>query len=151
MDEEIIEQQPTYKKYLTFAVGDDDYGLEIDCVTEIIKMQNITDMPELPDYMKGIINLRGKIIPVMDVRVRFKKEERAYDERTCIIVVEIDGTGIGLIVDTVRETLDIEDEDIAVPAEGKRGSDNKYIKGVGKTEPGIKLLIDLERVVADQC
>jgi purine-binding chemotaxis protein CheW len=134
--------------YLTFVVDQDDYALEIDYVTEIIQMQAITDMPELPPYIKGVINLRSKIVPVMDIRTRFGKEERIPDDRTCIVVVDVDGADIGMIIDTVRETMHIEEENIAPPSQARRGMDNKYIKGVCKTELGTKLLIDLERVVA---
>jgi purine-binding chemotaxis protein CheW len=149
MDEQLNNMDSaTRGMYLTFVVDQDDYALEIDYVTEIIQMQAITDMPELPPYIKGVINLRSKIVPVMDIRTRFGKEERIPDDRTCIVVVDVEGTDIGMIIDTVRETMHIEDEDIAPPSLARRGMDNKYIKGVCKTELGTKLLIDLERVVA---
>ena len=84
-----MEEDTQKDKYLTFSIGNEDYGIEIKYVTEIIGIQVITEIPELPNYVKGIINLRGKIIPVMDVRLRFKKEPLAYNDRTCVIVVDI--------------------------------------------------------------
>lgn len=149
MDEMEIQGGSTQALYLTFAVGDEDYGLDIAVVTEIISVQTITEVPELPAYIKGIINLRGRIIPVMDVRIRFNKEQQEYDDRTCIIVVDVQGTSIGLIVDTVRGVMDILDEEITDPSSHRSGYENRYISGIGKTQQGVKLLLNLERLVAD--
>jgi len=127
--------------YLTFSIENDIFGISIDYVKEIIGIQPITVIPDFPTYMKGIINLRGKIVPVMDVRLRFNKAERAYDARTCIIVVDIHDTSIGLIVDRVDEVLSIPEADIAAPPEiNKR--ELGYIKGFGKVGNDIKLLLD---------
>jgi purine-binding chemotaxis protein CheW len=146
----VSEADDTQNMYLTFAVGE-DYGVGISYVTEIINVQAITEVPELPTYIKGIINLRGKIIPVMDVRVRFNKEPKAYNERTCIIVVDIGDTGIGLIVDMVREVLHIDEEEIVPPAEaGKEYGGNRYISGIARTGGQTKLLLDIERLVSDE-
>ncbi len=135
--------------YLTFAVGSEDYGVGITYVTEIINVQAITEVPELPPYIKGIINLRGKIIPVMDVRIRFNKEPQDYNDRTCIIVVDIGDSGIGLIVDRVREVMHISDDAIVPPSAIKEGEGNRYISGIAKAGDTIKLLLDIERLVAD--
>ena len=146
-----MDRDGTYGMYLTFAVGDEDYGVGISYVTEIINVQAITEVPELPPYIKGIINLRGKIIPVMDVRVRFNKEPREYNDRTCIVVVDIGDTSIGLIVDMVREVLNIDEADIVPPADGARTvADNRYISGIAKTGEQFKLLLDIERLVSDE-
>ena len=102
-------------QYLTFSVENESYGLEIIYVTEIIGIQRITEVPELPEYVKGIINLRGKIIPVMDIRLRFEKPFREYDEKTCIVVVEIEDISVGIIVDAVSEVITVRDEDIVPP------------------------------------
>ncbi len=142
------EQEGIKGMYLTFLVGDEDYGLEIAFVTEIINVQAITQVPELPAYIKGIINLRGKIIPVLDVRIRFNKPPQEYNDRTCIIVVDVGGTVIGLIVDMVREVMSIDEEDIVPPA--AQGARNRYVSGIGKTPSGIKLLLDVERLVSDE-
>ena len=137
--------------YLTFAVDNEDYGVDIAYVTEIINMQAVTEVPELPPHIKGIINLRGKIIPVMDVRVRFNKTAGNYNDRTCIIVVDIGDTGIGLIVDMVRDVMHIDEGDIVPPAAGAPAAGgNRYISGIAKTGDRFKLLLDIERLVADE-
>ena len=136
--------------FLTFAVDDEDYGIGIAYVTEIINMQAITEVPELPPHIKGIINLRGKIIPVMDVRIRFNKSVRDYNDRTCIIVVDVGDTGIGLIVDMVRDVMHIDEEDVVPPAGGTQsGGGNRYIAGVAKSSEKFNLLLDIERLVSD--
>ncbi|SMC97882.1 chemotaxis protein CheW [Sporomusa malonica] len=135
-------------KFLTFSLGNEYYGLEISYVTEIIGIQPITEIPELPDYVKGIVNLRGKIVPVMDVRLRFKKPFREYNDRTCIIVIDIKDISIGLIVDSVSEVLTIPDNNI-VPPPDMKAAQNKYIKGIGKVESEIKLLLDCEKLLTD--
>ncbi|ACV61532.1 CheW protein [Desulfofarcimen acetoxidans DSM 771] len=137
-------------KYLTFSMGKEEYGIEIRYVTEIIGMQAITEVPELPDYIKGIINLRGKIIPVMDVRLRFKKEFKEYNDRTCIIVIDIKDISIGLIVDAVSEVMSIAEQDIVPPPDSKTGFHNRYVKGIGKIDNGVKLLLDCDKLLNDE-
>lgn len=145
--EEIQVEEDTQKgKFLTFTVGNEVYGLEIYHVREIIGIQPITEVPELPEYVKGIINLRGKIIPVMDVRLRFKKPFREYNDRTCVIVVEIQEVSVGLVVDSVSEVLQIAEENIVPPPEVK-AAQNRYIRGIGKTGNEVKLLLDCERLL----
>ena len=147
---EEMEQEDTQKgKYLTFSLGSEDYGLEIKYVTEIIGIQEITVVPELPDYLKGIINLRGNIIPVMDVRLRFKKPSIAYNDRTCVIVVDIKGISVGLIVDAVAEVISIQDEDVVQPPEVTRGDSNRYIKAIGKIGSEVKLILDCFKLLND--
>ncbi|MDF2947276.1 MAG: purine-binding chemotaxis protein CheW [Bacillales bacterium] len=146
----VDQEEDTQKgKFLTFILGNESYGLEIKFVTEIIGIQAITVVPELPDYIKGIINLRGKIIPVMDVRLRFKKPEIEYNDRTCVIVIEIRGVSIGMIVDSVSEVLVIPDTEIVQPPEMGKGS-NKYIKGIGKVDNEVKLLLDCVKLLNDE-
>ena len=137
-------------KYLTFSIEEENYGIEITYVTEIIGIQEITQVPELPDFLKGIINLRGKIIPVMDVRLRFKKEPVEYDDRTCIIVIDINGLSIGLIVDTVSEVSNISEENIVPPPDIKTGFKNRYIKGIGKVDNQVKLLLDCQKILTEE-
>lgn len=136
-------------KFLTFSVGREFYGLEIQYVTEIIGIQEITEVPELPIYVKGIINLRGKIIPVMDVRLRFKKEPQEYNDRTCIIVIDIRNISIGLIVDHVAEVVVITAENIVPPPEVRTGFHNRYVKGIGKVGSEVKLLLDCDKLLND--
>lgn len=133
-------------KYLTFVLDNESYGIGINNVTEIIGIQPITLVPELPNYIKGIINLRGKIIPVMDVRLRFKKEFREYNDRTCIIVIDINDLSIGLIVDSVSEVLIIQDENI-VPPPNLNKTSNKYISGIGKIDNEVKLILDCDKLI----
>jgi len=133
-------------KFLTFCMGNEFYGIEIKYVTEIIGLQPITAIPQMPEYIKGIINLRGKIIPVMDVRLRFRKPFREYNDRTCIVVIDIKEVSIGLIVDSVSEVISIPDEEIvAPPSMAKEG--NKYIKGIGKVGSDVKLLLDSDKLL----
>ncbi|MCX7842752.1 MAG: chemotaxis protein CheW [Clostridia bacterium] len=141
------EQEDTQKdKYLTFCIGSEAYAIEIRFVTEIIGIQPITEVPELPEYIRGIINLRGKIIPVMDVRLRFKKPFKDYNDRTCIIVVDIGAVSIGFIVDTVSEVLLIPEAEIVNPPEISKGG-NRYIKGIGKAGSEVKLILDCDRLI----
>ncbi|MCP8969208.1 chemotaxis protein CheW [Ectobacillus ponti] len=133
-------------KYLTFVVENEHYGLEIKHVTEIIGIQQITEIPEVPGYIRGIINLRGKIIPVMDVRLRFHKPFREYNDRTCIIVVDVKDLSVGLIVDSVSEVLTIERDNIVPPPELRQGT-NKYVMGIGKVGQDVKLLLDCDKLL----
>ena len=146
----IDEQEDTQKgKFLTFTIGSEAYGLEIKYVTEIIGIQEISEVPQLPEYIRGIINLRGKIIPVMDVRLRFKKPIREYNDRTCIIVVDIKEVSVGLIVDAVSEVMIIQEQDVVAPPQLNQGSNNRYIKGIGKVGSEVKLILDCNKLLND--
>lgn len=151
--QELVEnEEDTQKdKYLIFSIGKEYYGIDIEYVIEIIGIEPITEVPELPTYIKGVINLRGKIIPVMDVRVKFKKEEKEYDDRTCVIVVEIGSICIGLIIDTVVEVASIEESSISPPPRTScnRDTSNKYIKGIGEVQNGVRLLIDCQKLLEE--
>lgn len=144
-----VEEDTQEGRFLTFSLGKESYGIEIKYVTEIIGMQAITEIPELPEYVRGIINLRGKIIPVMDVRLRFKKEPREYNDRTCVIVIDIKDISIGLIVDSVSEVLTIPEQDIVEPPQINKGFNNRYIKKIGKVENEVKLLLDCEKLLTE--
>lgn len=151
LQEELMEEEDTQKgKYLTFNIGTEFYGIEVRYVTEIIGIQVITEVPELPEYIKGIINLRGKIIPVMDVRLRFKKPSKEYNDRTCVIVVDIQDISVGLIVDSVSEVITIPDQDIVEPPQMNKGFGNKYIKKIGKVGNDVKLLLDCEKLLSEE-
>lgn len=144
-----FEEDTQKSRYLTFSIGKETYGVEIKYVIEIIGIQTITEIPELPEYIKGIINLRGKIIPVMDVRLRFKKESIEYNDRTCVIIVDINDTSIGLIVDKVAEVIIIPDQDIVEPPQMNKGNKNRYIKNMGKVGDDVKLLLDCEKLLTE--
>lgn len=138
-------------KYLTFTLADEEYGIGILKVKEIIGMMPVTSVPQTPEFVKGVINLRGKVIPVMDLRLRFGMEATDYTERTCIIVVEIAGPAgavmIGIVVDSVSEVLNIKGEDIeSTPAFGTE-LDTEYILGMAKIEGGVKILLNIDRVL----
>jgi purine-binding chemotaxis protein CheW len=139
-------------KFLTFTLADEEYGIGILNIKEIIGMMPITSVPQTPDFVKGVINLRGKVIPVVDLRRRFGMKAIDYTERTCIIVVEIQGeTGmvmIGIVVDSVSEVLNIKREDIEeTPTFGTR-LNTDYILGMAKIEGGVKILLDIDRVLS---
>lgn len=136
-------------KFLTFTLGKENYGIEIQFVTEIIGIQAITEVPELPAYIKGIINLRGNIIPVMDVRLRFGKAAMEYNDRTCIIVIDIQSIFIGLIVDSVSEVITIPDQEIVPPPKMNK-IENRFIKGIGTSGNEVKLLLDCEKLLNEE-
>ena len=145
------EDEDTQKdKYLTFHLAGEDYGIEIIFVTEIIGIQKITEVPDMPEFIKGVINLRGKVIPVMDVRLRFHLEERAYDERTCIVVVDINNTPIGLVVDEVSEVADIPENQVEPPPNSGQGKSSRYLKGMGKIGDEIKILLNIEKLIMEE-
>lgn len=149
-DSQLEMEEDTQKdKYLTFIIGNECYGIEIRYVTEIVGLQAITEIPEQKDYIKGIINLRGKIIPVIDVRIRFKKEPKEYNDRTCVIVVDIKELSIGLIVDSVAEVLNIPEKDIVDPPQVNKETGNRYIKKIGKVQNNVKLLLDCEKLLSE--
>jgi purine-binding chemotaxis protein CheW len=139
-------------KYLTFVLAGEEYGIGILKVKEIIGIMAITTVPQTPAYMKGVINLRGKVIPVVDLRLKFGMEAMDYTERTCIIVVEIANSGqkvmIGILVDSVSEVLNIKGGDIEdTPNFGSRLSTD-YILGMAKTGGKVKILLDIDKVLS---
>ncbi len=141
-------------KYLTFALAGEEYGISILKVKEIIGMMGITAVPQTPDFVKGVVNLRGKVIPVVDLRLKFGMEPMAYTERTCIVVVEISGpTGpimMGIVVDTVSEVLNIKSNEIEdTPPFGIR-LETDYILGMAKINNAVKILLDINRVLTEE-
>jgi len=134
-------------KFLTFSLSGEDYGIEIRDVTEIICIQNITTLPDTPEYVKGVINLRGKVIPVIDVRIRFRLEEKAYGERTCIIVVHVNNQSVGLIVDEVSEVMDIPAANMDPAPKMQKGSASRYIRELGKVDDNVKIILDTQSLL----
>lgn len=140
-------------KYVTFRTEKEYFGLKIEYVNEIVVYQEITQVPETPDYIKGLINLRGKIIPVMDVRTRFKMEPKEYNDRTCIIVVKLQEMVIGLIVEQIAEVVEILPENILEPptlGKEEKAIQNRYVYGIGQVGDSVKLLIDPEKLLKDE-
>ena len=149
LDEELIED--TQKgMYMTFKSGREHFGIAINYVNEIIQMQPIAPIPEVEHFIRGLINLRGKIIPVIDVRLRFKQEPLEYNDRTCIIVIDVQSTVIGLIVEKIEEVVTIDDKDIEPPPKLVHvNALNKYVWGIGKTSDSVKLLLDPDKLIND--
>lgn len=137
-------------KYLTFALGDEEYGLPVLRVREIIKMLDITVVPQVPHHVKGVVNLRGKVIPVVDLRAKFGFQEVAYTDRTSIVVVEVVGRAskvmLGVIVDAVSEVLNIAAEELEPTPEFGAHVDTDYLMAVAKVKGRVKILLDLDRV-----
>jgi purine-binding chemotaxis protein CheW len=151
IDQAISVRSDKESKYLTFALAGEEYGLGILKVKEIIGMMAITTVPRTPPFVKGVINLRGKVIPVVDLRLRFGMEEIDYNNRTCIVVVEISNDSgtvmIGIIVDSVSEVLNIKGDDVEeAPTFGTKLKTD-YILGMAKIEGGVKILLDIDQVL----
>jgi len=150
--DELLEEDTRSGKFMTFWVGDELYGINISYVNQIIMMQSITAIPEAVDYVRGMINLRGRIITVIDVRVRFKMEPIEYTDKTCIIIINVLSKQIGLIVEKIAEVDDISDDEIVPPpALGRRSAQkNKYVYGLARTEHSVKLLLDPEKLIEEE-
>jgi len=137
-------------KFLTFILGTEVYGIEILKVREIIKLMDITTVPRTPDYMKGVINLRGKVIPIVNLRAKFSMPEVEHTQETCIIVVEVNQTSIGIIVDSVSEVSNIKSGEIEEAPHLGQDIDTNFILGLGKTKERIVILLDIELVLSSE-
>lgn len=153
LDTRLTTEDTIKDQYLTFAIEGEEYGVEISKVKEIVKMAPITWVPEMPNFIEGIYNLRGELIGILDVRKRFGMEPKEYDEDTCIIVII--GKGdlglLGLIVDAVRETAIIPEDKMAPPPNARLSYANQFIRNIGQasTDPNdVKLLLDLEKFLS---
>lgn len=137
--------------YMTFKSGSEYFGLKVRYVSEIIQFQAITAIPETEDFIKGLINLRGKVIPVIDVRMRFKQQPIEYNDRTCIIVLNVRSMLVGLIVEKIAEVVYIDERDILPPPKiGKNDrAQNQYVYGIGKVGDTVKLLLDPDKLLND--
>lgn len=147
---EELNEDALKERYLTFHLGKESFGLEIRHITEIIVLQEISKVPDLPEFILGVVNLRGKVIAVMDMRKRFHLEAKEYDDRTCIIVVNIKDTLIGLLVDTVNEVLNIPADQVDPPPRSHSGIKNNYIMGMGKVDNQVKILLDIEEILHEE-
>lgn len=143
---------PQKSKYMTFKSGNEYFGLGIQYVSEIIQVPSITAIPRTEEYIKGLINLRGKIIPVIDVRLRFKQEELEYDDRTCIIVIIFNNMTVGLIVEKIDEVIEIKEENILPPPKIGRPdkADHKFVYGIARVGNSVKLLLDPDKLLNDE-
>lgn len=140
-------------KYLTFTLGNEEYGIGILNIREIIGVMEITAVPHTPEYIKGVINLRGRVIPIMDLRLKFGLEPEKYNERTCIIVVEVQGKSgpvqVGMVVDSVSEVLAVAGEQIESPPSLGISTDTENILGMGKINEEVKILLDVDKVIGE--
>ena len=134
---------------LLFSIDNKIYGIEIEYVTEIIGVQQITVVPKVPSYIKGVINIRGKVIPVMSVRNRFGIEERDFDERTCIIVVNFNGVAVGIIVDRVKEVFNARPKQISNTPDFKNVNKNRFIRYIINANDVVKLLLDIKTLITE--
>ncbi|MCP4446229.1 MAG: purine-binding chemotaxis protein CheW [Myxococcales bacterium] len=147
VEDEVDDEDDAARKHLTFNLGNEIYALPISCVTEIVGRQDITYIPDVPHYVRGVINLRGRVIPVIDVRLRFGQMEREYDSRTCTIVVDVGGVCVGLIVDSVKEVLNIEDHQIEEPPGIAVGAGSGYMSGIGKLDGEVTIILEPSQVL----
>ena len=147
-----LEEDTQKGKFMTFRIGDECYGIAINYVNEIIGTQAITHVPEVEDYIKGLINIRGKIIPVIDVKVRFKQEPFEYMDRTCIIVIDVKSTTVGLVVEQIADVITVDEIDIIPPPSLNQNSygKDKYVFGLVRVAGEVKLLLDPEKLIRDE-
>ena len=140
-------------KYLTFTLAEEDYGISIKKIREIIGMMPVTKVPRVNAFVKGVINLRGKVIPVIDLRLRFGMEEIEHTDRTCIVIVEIEAgqttVQMGIVVDSVSEVLNIQEDDIQPPPDLSAGNRTRYILGMARMEGAVKILVDIDQVLGE--
>ena len=138
-------------KYLTFTLADEEYGIGILKIKEIIGMIPVTSVPKTPEFVKGVINLRGKVIPVIDLRLRFGMESMDYTERTCIIIVEVSGPSgkvmMGIVVDSVSEVLNIKSDEIDETPRFGMALNTDYILGMAKSDRSVKILLDIDQIL----
>jgi purine-binding chemotaxis protein CheW len=137
-------------KYLTFVLASEEYGFEILKVREIIGLMDITHVPGMPGYVLGVINLRGKVIPVIDLRLKFNMNAGERTSETCVIVVNVMGNLMGVVVDKVSEVLDIRGEDIEDAPDIGAVVDDRFIRGMAKAKGSVKILLDVDRVLAEK-
>jgi purine-binding chemotaxis protein CheW len=147
---EISQDRSTQRgTFLTFILDTELFAIEISYVTGINNMLSIISIPGAPEYFKGFINLRGKLIPVIDMRLKLRKEPKCYNDRTCIILLSIDGAKVGLIVDNVAEVLSIREENIELLPEMKRSAGNGYLQGIGRSGDNLALILNCKKILAE--
>ncbi len=145
---EVVEKASTIYQLVSFCINNEEYGIDILNVQEIIRPMDMTRVPNAPDFIEGVINLRGKIVPVVDLRQRFNLSSRKRDESSRIIVVELSGKVVGFLVDKVREVLRVEQAIIEPPPELTTNIDVRYITGVAKLKDRLLILLDLVKVLS---
>ncbi len=148
MENEVRKKDAELLQLVTFSIGGEEFGVEILTVQEIIRMLEITRVPKAPDFVEGVINLRGKVIPIIDLRKRFGLDSKSHDKNTRIVVIEINKMIVGFVVDSVSEVLRIPADTVEPPPPVVAGLDSEYISGVGKLEDRLLILLDLDRLLS---
>lgn len=149
-DKKVSNENHILGKVMTFYIGDQIYGIEIQNVVEIIEMAPITRVPHVPAYIKGIINVRSKVVPIVDIRTRFGKEEIPYTSRTCTIILTLDDMTVGIIVDSVADVEDIHSGDISATPEARTVNTNAFIQYMIRSKDTVKLILDVEKLLDDE-
>ncbi len=147
--EDYLDEDTQKDRYLSFIIDDEEYAIEIKHVIEIVGIQKITRVPNIKPFIKGIISLRGTITPVVDVRARFSLPPIPYDDRTCIIIVTLGTSEIGLIVDEVQEVISIPEDNISNSPQTTKGNHGRFISGIGKVGNAIKILLNIDKLLYD--
>jgi purine-binding chemotaxis protein CheW len=147
IDESIDTEDTQHGKFLSFQIGNETYGIEISYVIEIVSIQPVTFVPQVPEYVKGIINLRGKVVPVIDIRLKFSKPARDYDERTSIIILEVKDIVIGIIIDRVSDVLNISDERLVDAPNLKNSEQSTFVKKIATHGDTAILILDSEKLI----
>ena len=150
MDETQKKQDAELIQLVTFSIGEEEFGVDILKVQEIIRIMEITKVPKAPQFVEGVINLRGNVIPVIDLRKRFGLETREHDSQTRIIVIEINKMIVGFVVDSVSEVLRIPENTVEPPPPVVSGLESEYISGVGKLEDRLLIMLDLDRLLSSE-
>lgn len=150
MDEVQKKQDAELMQLVTFSIGEEEFGVDILKVQEIIRMMEITKVPRAPEFVEGVINLRGKVIPIIDLRRRFGMAARDHDKHTRIIVIEINNMIVGFVVDSVSEVLRIPAGTVEPPPPVVSGLESEYISGVGKLTDRLLILLDLDRLLSNE-
>lgn len=148
----VTEIMPQGGKHLIFKLCEKDYGIQILRINEIIGLMEITPLPKVPNFLKGVINLRGKIIPVIDLRLKLNMQEREYDERTCIVIINIENSQnendlVGIVVDMVSEVYDMPSSEIETNVQYGADVENSYLTGIGKIKDKVVMLLDIEAII----
>lgn len=146
----VFEGDDSDNMYLTFNIAAETYAVNIGFVTTIVGMQRISEIPDVPCFIKGAMNLRGKVLPVMDLRLRFGLPFREYDDRTTIIVLEMQDSATGLVVDRVSDVLTIPPEKIDPPPQWQCSDDRTVIQGLGRAESGVIILLNVDRLLTEK-
>ncbi len=149
-DRKLLADNSVLGKAMTFNIGDQVYGIEIQYVKEIIEVQRITKVPHVPPYIKGIINVRSKVVPIVDIRIRFGKPEIPYTNRTCIIILELGDVSVGIIVDSVADVEDVHMTEISATPDNNSVNTNDFIQYMIRSDDTTKLILDVAKLLDEQ-